>query len=153
MAKRANPFIEDYIPQSKIHVSLKQFNNNEDRLQKVYVKTLDLLYKGAKKCTSQDIVNTKDDNVKTIDTKNKMKQLFIGKNGSLLNSGTMVCNISKLVTERCSCGVEGESKCAYCEVPLCMTCQHVCAHCDRSHCTTCTLTRFEASEVCVSCYS
>lgn len=36
MAKRANPFIEDFVPQSKIHVGLKQFNNNEDRLQKVY---------------------------------------------------------------------------------------------------------------------
>lgn len=39
MAKRANPFVEDYVQQSKIHVGLKQFNNNEDRLQKVYGKT------------------------------------------------------------------------------------------------------------------
>lgn len=36
MAKRSNPYIEDFVPQSKIHVGVKQFNNNEDRLQKVY---------------------------------------------------------------------------------------------------------------------
>lgn len=36
MAKRTNPFTEDYEPQSKVHVGLKQFNNNEDRLKKVY---------------------------------------------------------------------------------------------------------------------
>lgn len=38
MAKRANPFAEDYIPQSKVYVGLKKFNNNEDRLKKVYGK-------------------------------------------------------------------------------------------------------------------
>ncbi|OWR48970.1 hypothetical protein KGM_215348 [Danaus plexippus plexippus] len=36
MAKRANPYSEDFIQQSKIFVNLKQFNNNEDRLKKVY---------------------------------------------------------------------------------------------------------------------
>lgn len=40
MAKRSNPFIDDYIQQSKVHVGLKQFNNNEERLQKVYGMTL-----------------------------------------------------------------------------------------------------------------
>lgn len=36
MAKRANPYTEDFIPQSKIYIDLKRFNNNEDRLNKVY---------------------------------------------------------------------------------------------------------------------
>lgn len=40
MAKRANPFLEDFVPQSKIHVGIKQFKNNEDRLQKVYGNTI-----------------------------------------------------------------------------------------------------------------
>lgn len=36
MGKRANPFVEDFIPQCKVHVGLKQFNNNDERLKKVY---------------------------------------------------------------------------------------------------------------------
>lgn len=36
MPKRANPFTDDFIPQSKVHVNTKQFNNNDDRLKKVY---------------------------------------------------------------------------------------------------------------------
>lgn len=36
MAKRANPFIHDFVKQSKTHIGLKQFNNNEERLKKVY---------------------------------------------------------------------------------------------------------------------
>ncbi|KAG6465551.1 hypothetical protein O3G_MSEX015223, partial [Manduca sexta] len=87
MAKRANPYMEDYIPQSKVHVGLKQFNNNEYRLKDVYEKTLDKLYKGAKKVTSSDIVNACD--TQTI-RKDKMKQLFLGKDGSLLHSGNIV---------------------------------------------------------------
>ncbi|KAF9412668.1 hypothetical protein HW555_008876, partial [Spodoptera exigua] len=35
MAKRANPFVDDFIPQSKVHVGIKQFNNNQDRLKQV----------------------------------------------------------------------------------------------------------------------
>lgn len=36
--KRSNPFVEDFMPQRKVHLGLKQFNNNEDRLQEVYGK-------------------------------------------------------------------------------------------------------------------
>lgn len=55
------------------------------------VKTLELLYKGAKKCPSQDIVNTRQyETVKVNETRNKMKQLFIGKNGALLRRGSVV---------------------------------------------------------------
>lgn len=36
MAKRTNPFVEDFVPQSKVHIGMKQFNNNHDRLKQVY---------------------------------------------------------------------------------------------------------------------
>lgn len=38
MAKRPNPYTDDFIQQSKTHVGLKQLNNNEDGLRKVYGK-------------------------------------------------------------------------------------------------------------------
>lgn len=44
MAKRANPFAEEFVPQSKIHVGIKQFNNNEDRLQKVHGNIISITY-------------------------------------------------------------------------------------------------------------
>lgn len=51
-------------------------------------KTLELLFKGAKKPFHQDsIINN---NVVTINKKDGMKQLVIGKDGSLLNSETKV---------------------------------------------------------------
>ncbi|XP_075990357.1 uncharacterized protein LOC142986005 [Anticarsia gemmatalis] len=153
MAKRSNPFIEDYVPQSKIHVSLKQFNNNEDRLQKVYEKTLELLFKGAKKTQLPDVVNSSEiENAMTnTDKKGKMKQLFLSKNGTLLHSGNIVHNQAGM--KQCSCGGGSECQCAYCEVSLCYSCQHLCARCERAYCTTCTMIGLEGSEVCVSCYS
>lgn len=38
MPKRCNPYIDDFVQQSKMHIGLKQFNNNEDKLKKVYGK-------------------------------------------------------------------------------------------------------------------
>ncbi|XP_037300133.1 apoptosis regulatory protein Siva-like [Manduca sexta] len=147
MAKRANPYMEDYIPQSKVHVGLKQFNNNEYRLKDVYEKTLDKLYKGAKKVTSSDIVNACD--TQTI-RKDKMKQLFLGKDGSLLHSGNIVEN--KPEAKLCSCGGNSEGQCSYCEKALCVNCQHSCSLCSLTHCSQCMLMGSESSEVCVSCY-
>ncbi|KAJ8734431.1 hypothetical protein PYW08_013681 [Mythimna loreyi] len=150
MAKRTNPFIEDFVPQSKVHVGMKQFNNNEDRLKKVYEKTLLLLFKGAKKCAAPEI--TSEENVlSATDKRDKMKQLFIGKDGTLLHSGNMVDR--KLGVKQCSCGSVVESQCAYCDMNLCGGCQHVCVRCERSHCLCCIMIGVEGSEVCVSCYS
>ncbi|KAJ8734402.1 hypothetical protein PYW07_014953 [Mythimna separata] len=151
MAKRTNPFIEDFIPQSKVHVGMKQFNNNEDRLKKVYEKTLLLLFKGAKKCPAQDITSEENALSATQDKQDKLKQLFIGKDGTLLHSGNMVDN--KLSVKQCSCGGGVESQCAYCDMNLCGGCQHVCVRCERAHCLCCTMIGLEGSEVCVSCYS
>lgn len=44
MAKRSNPFTDDFVPQSKVHIGAKQFNNNEDRLKKVYGKYLQTIH-------------------------------------------------------------------------------------------------------------
>ncbi|CAH0699419.1 unnamed protein product [Spodoptera exigua] len=117
MAKRANPFVDDFIPQSKVHVGIKQFNNNQDRLKQVYEKTLQLLFKGAKKCSSLDITHSEHTALSNTDKQDKMKQLFIGKDGSLLHSGKMVDN--KLRLKQCTCGSNVESQCAYCEAGGC----------------------------------
>ncbi|CAG9783386.1 unnamed protein product [Diatraea saccharalis] len=146
MAKRSNPFTDDFIPQSKIHVGNKQFNNNEVRLEKVYEKTLELLYKGAKKPT------VLESSVVPVPTrKDKMKQLFIGKNGSLLHSGTMVQNAIS-VKGLCRCGGSSVLNCAYCERVMCTQCERLCTRCNHSYCFHCSLLGSDGSEVCVSCY-
>ncbi|XP_026764468.1 apoptosis regulatory protein Siva-like [Galleria mellonella] len=149
MAKRANPFTEDFMPQSKIHVGLKQFNNNEDRLQKVYEKTLDLLFKGAKKPITHDLIE--DSNMTVLKRKDNMKQLVIGKNGNLLHSSNVEAQKSAGAI-KCNCSIEAESSCAYCERSLCVSCQRQCVRCDRPHCSHCSLTGSEGAVVCVSCY-
>ncbi|XP_021199499.1 apoptosis regulatory protein Siva isoform X1 [Helicoverpa armigera] len=153
MAKRSNPFIEDFVQQSKIHVGMKQFNNNEDKLKKVYERTLLLLFKGAKKCPP---VIISEDTVNTSEKQGKMKQLFIGKDGGLMHSGSMKSSLqvqSMSGIKQCSCGSKDESQCAYCEVSLCCDCQHMCIRCERQHCACCTMIGSEGAEVCVSCYS
>ncbi|KAF9795586.1 hypothetical protein SFRURICE_004958 [Spodoptera frugiperda] len=151
MAKRTNPFVEDFVPQSKVHIGMKQFNNNHDRLKQVYEKTLLLLFKGAKKCCPQEVTHSEHAALTTTDKQDKMKQLFIGKDGTLLHSGKMVDN--KLQLKQCACGCTVESQCAYCEVSLCCGCQHICVHCERSHCVHCIMIGLEGAEICVSCYS
>ncbi|KAJ0180837.1 hypothetical protein K1T71_002922 [Dendrolimus kikuchii] len=148
MAKRANPFTEDFIPQSKIYIGLKQFNNNEHRLKKVYEKTLELLFKGAKK-TSQanDVVSTGDTNSLK---KDKMKQLFIGKDGSLLHTGNMIEN--KSPAKLCNCSGVFDCQCAYCDKVLCGACQHQCTKCDNTYCSHCMLLGSDGADICVSCY-
>ncbi|KAM3956611.1 uncharacterized protein ACR2FA_006574 [Aphomia sociella] len=148
MAKRANPFTEDFVPQNKIHVGLKQFNNNQERLQKVYEKTLDLLFKGAKKSLAHELIV--DLNMTNLKRKDNMKQLFIGKDGNLLHLGTVTKNSPGL--RKCTCASEAESSCAYCESYLCASCQHHCARCDQTYCSQCSLIGSEGAEVCVSCY-
>lgn len=65
MTKRTNPFIDDFLPQSKIHVSLKKYDkhstDNEKRLKKVYEKTLQMLFNGAKKGTTTETNNNLQD--------------------------------------------------------------------------------------------
>ncbi|XP_038208864.1 apoptosis regulatory protein Siva-like isoform X2 [Zerene cesonia] len=136
MAKRANPFSEDFVQQRKIHVGIKQFNNNNERLEKVY---------SAKK-TQRDSnkieveINTKKDG---------LKQLFIAPDGSLLHSGEMVKVVASV---ECACGEATEDECAYCEAALCARCERPCARCARVYCTRCCIFEAEGTEVCVSCY-
>ncbi|RVE48433.1 hypothetical protein evm_006869 [Chilo suppressalis] len=147
MAKRSNPFTEDFLPQSKIHVGLKQFNNNEVRLEKVYEKTLELLFKGAKKAPVLQSNNA----IAAPSCRDKMKQLFIGKNGNLSHSGTVVENRCSVV-KQCSCGESSVLACAYCDRVMCAQCQHHCTQCNQSYCFLCSLLGTDGSEVCVSCY-
>lgn len=56
-------------------------------------KTLSLLFKGAKKCPTQEITS-EDNTLSATDKRDKMKQLFIGKDGTLLHAGNMVNKIS-----------------------------------------------------------
>ncbi|XP_049887546.1 uncharacterized protein LOC126381962 [Pectinophora gossypiella] len=151
MSKRANPFTEDFIPQSKIHVGLKQFNNNEDRLKKVYEKTLELLFKGAKKCSTQDEVSNATDDIPR--KKDKMTQLFLEKDGTLSHDKNIKIVDKQLLEVRCGCGnVSVDVECAYCEAALCLVCQHTCSQCLRGYCSHCSLTESEGSEKCMSCY-
>ncbi|XP_032528653.2 apoptosis regulatory protein Siva-like [Danaus plexippus] len=151
MAKRANPYSEDFIQQSKIFVNLKQFNNNEDRLKKVYEKTLQMLFEGAKKSQNNNNNNSIHEiNGIAVDRKNKMKQLFIDKNGSLSHSGTLV---GPDVCKPCQCGDVSLLCCQYCEQALCNLCTRSCALCQHNYCTKCSLVGSEGVEVCVSCYS
>lgn len=53
-------------------------------------KTLLLLFKGAKKCCPQEVTHSEHAALTTTDKQDKMKQLFIGKDGTLLHSGKMV---------------------------------------------------------------
>ncbi|XP_061717774.1 apoptosis regulatory protein Siva-like isoform X1 [Cydia pomonella] len=85
MTKRSNPFTEDFVQQSKVHVGMKQFNNNEDRLQKVYEKTLELLFRGAKMPTKSVSEITTVNEIR----KDGFKQLFLGKDGHLQQSGAV----------------------------------------------------------------
>ncbi|XP_026323658.1 apoptosis regulatory protein Siva-like [Hyposmocoma kahamanoa] len=156
MAKRANPFIEDFVPQSKIHVGIKQFNNNEDRLQKVYEKTLELLFRGAKKPTAHvaPIVASADEYAPH--KKDKMKQLCIGRNGMLSRQWTIPEQKCQLGVGECHCACGGmliEARCEYCETGLCASCRFCCTTCRGNYCSSCTLTGCEATAVCVSCYN
>ncbi|CAG5034708.1 unnamed protein product [Parnassius apollo] len=139
--KRSNPFIEDFVPQSKVHVGLKQFNNNEDRLKKVYEKTLELLFKGAKKSSNLDSISTQT--IAAICKKDGMKQLVIGKDGCLLNSEETQVQAKLTAVQQCSCGnTKTEVNCTYCEYcerVLCIMCQHCCARCEKYHCSQCSL--------------
>ncbi|XP_068628316.1 apoptosis regulatory protein Siva [Battus philenor] len=147
--KRSNPFIEDFMPQSKVHVGLKQFNNNEDRLRKVYEKTLELLFRGAKKSSCQN--NASNQEVSVVNNRDGMKQLVIGKDGSLLNEEAKVQDKACAVTH-CSCGAAVEVFCNYCERALCNSCQQFCTRCQMYHCSHCSLIGSEGAEICVSCY-
>ncbi|XP_041974273.1 apoptosis regulatory protein Siva-like [Aricia agestis] len=148
MSKRSNPYAEDYIPQSKTYVSLKQFNNNEHRLQKVYEKTLDMLFKGANKPIEEESIKTNGIKQQKKDGK---KQLFIGRDGSLLHTGFQVSE--KSAVEECECGNIKAEHCAYCESVLCTSCQHHCQRCSQYYCSRCSLSGLDSSEVCVSCYT
>ncbi|CAH0722098.1 unnamed protein product, partial [Brenthis ino] len=150
MPKRCNPYADDFIQQSKIHVGLKQFNNNEDKLKKVYEKTLQLLFHGSKKIRSEDVMQNPD--LKPIEKKDGMKQLFIGKDGSLLYSGTLTID-KNLTIQHCACSGLKSDCCAYCEIVLCSFCQHQCKVCKLSYCSKCSLNGSEGTEICVSCYS
>ncbi|CAH2253984.1 apoptosis regulatory protein Siva-like [Pararge aegeria] len=152
MAKRSNPYSEDYIQQSKTHVGLKQFNNNEDRLKKVYEKTLQLLFKGAKKTLQNELLQCSD--VSSTEKKDgmKFKQLFISKNGGLVHSGTLPIE-KNVVTQHCACNSLAAENCTYCEIDLCAACRHQCTACQLVHCSKCSLIGSEGSEICVSCYS
>ncbi|XP_013144308.1 PREDICTED: apoptosis regulatory protein Siva [Papilio polytes] len=146
--KRSNPFVEDFMPQRKVHLGLKQFNNNEDRLQEVYEKTLELLFRGAKKST-QDIINNQENSA--TNKKDRMKQLVIGKDGLLLPSEHKIADMP-LHVRNCSCGACEEVGCTYCERSLCAACQHYCCRCHNYHCSQCSLIGSEGDEICVSCY-
>ncbi|XP_072935417.1 apoptosis regulatory protein Siva [Epargyreus clarus] len=149
MSKRSNPFVDDFIPQCKTHVGLKQFNNNEDRMQKVYKKTLQLLFRGAKKLPEDIIKNS--DVILSLASKDSMKQLQINKDGSLLNSKIIRLEKSPPIQECvCGCAVV-ECQCSYCEVTLCRICSHLCARCDLHFCSKCSLIGSEGTEICVSC--
>ncbi|XP_004928719.1 apoptosis regulatory protein Siva-like [Bombyx mandarina] len=152
MTKRTNPFIDDFLPQSKIHVSLKKYDkhstDNEKRLKKVYEKTLQMLFNGAKKGTTTETNNNLQDSKVR---KDKKKQLFIGKDGNLLHSGCLIETQS--IRKNCHCGVTSETKCAYCEFVLCDSCLHTCAGCEQVYCNKCLFVGSEGSEICVSCYS
>ncbi|XP_061717784.1 apoptosis regulatory protein Siva-like isoform X2 [Cydia pomonella] len=145
MTKRSNPFTEDFVQQSKVHVGMKQFNNNEDRLQKVYEKTLELLFRGAKMPTKSVSEITTVNEIR----KDGFKQLFLGKDGHLQQSGA----VTEPVTQKCPCGTVSEDQCSYCEKALCGACQHPCERCQHRYCNHCCLTGSEGSEICVSCYS
>ncbi|KAL0850657.1 hypothetical protein ABMA28_012408 [Loxostege sticticalis] len=148
MAKRSNPFTDDFVPQSKVHIGAKQFNNNEDRLKKVYEKTLDLLFKGAnKQCP---IESSETPNI-VPECKERMKQLFIGKDGSLIHSGTMLQSAS-LASPECACGSAADVPCSYCDKALCADCRQYCVCCDKYYCSFCSFMGSEGSKVCVSCY-
>ncbi|KPI95306.1 Apoptosis regulatory protein Siva [Papilio xuthus] len=140
--KRSNPFVEDFMPQSKVHLGLKQFNNNEERLQKVYEKTLELLFRGAKK-SCQDIIQNEENS--TTYKKDGMKQLVIGKGGFLVTSEHKIED-KPLYVRRCSCGVCEEATCKYCERSLCPSCQHYCCRCHCYHCSKCSLIGDAAAE-------
>lgn len=73
-----------------LHVPTSSKNKKKSFL--LSEKTLDLLFKGAKKTTTQDVSN--DPGVITT-KKDKMKQLFIGSNGALLHSGSLVRSLIK----------------------------------------------------------
>ncbi|XP_013187963.1 apoptosis regulatory protein Siva [Amyelois transitella] len=149
MTKRSNPFIEDFVPQSKVHVGMKQFNNNNIRLQSVYEKTLELLFTGAKKSTVQNVID--NSNTTASHKRDNLKQLFIGKDGTLLHCGTITSCEATLI--QCACGSGKETSCGYCEKPLCSKCQHLCASCDACYCSHCSLPGYEGAELCVSCYN
>ncbi|XP_022112979.1 uncharacterized protein LOC110991792 [Pieris rapae] len=146
MAKRANPFIDDYVQQSKVHIGLKQFNNNEERLQKVYEKTLQKLFKGQRKAQQNGVKCSLENNYK----KDGLKQLFIGANGILVHAGQMVKGNSS--DALCKCGEAKIELCAYCDMALCVFCKLVCSLCQHNFCSKCSLYGSEDSAVCVSCY-
>ncbi|XP_034840882.1 apoptosis regulatory protein Siva [Maniola hyperantus] len=151
MAKRSNPYIEDYIQQSKTHIGMKQYNNKEDRLKIVYEKTLQLLFQGAKKSQQHDLQYA---DISSTDKKGgmKFKQLFIGKDGGLLRSGTLA-TAKNTSEQHCSCRGLVVGSCGYCECALCAACQRQCAVCQLLYCSKCSLNGSEGTEICVSCYS
>ncbi|XP_045760537.1 apoptosis regulatory protein Siva-like [Maniola jurtina] len=152
MAKRSNPYSEDYIQQSKTHIGMKQYNNKEDRLKKVYEKTLQLLFQGAKKSLQHDQLQCTD--ISSTEKKDgmKFKQLFIGKDGGLLHSGTLATE-KKTSEQLCACRGLVVDSCGYCESALCAACQRLCAVCQLLYCSKCSLNGSEGTEICVSCYS
>ncbi|KAI5637371.1 cd27 binding protein (Siva) domain-containing protein [Phthorimaea operculella] len=149
MAKRANPYAEDYVTQSKVYIGVKQvLNNNESKLKKMYEKTMELLFQGAKKPNLQEALNN---NNNIYPSKDKMKQLCIGKDGTLVHTETAV--IQQHLLGQCACSRPLESQCAYCEAALCSSCQHGCSLCQKLYCSRCLLVGSEEAEVCLSCYS
>ncbi|XP_023942755.2 apoptosis regulatory protein Siva [Bicyclus anynana] len=152
MAKRSNPYSDDYIQQSKTHVGRKQFNNNEDRLKKVYEKTLQLLYKGAKKTLQHNLLQCSE--VSSTEKKDgvKFKQLFISKDGGLMDSGNLAAG-KCIQVKHCACSGVAADQCSYCESALCATCQRACAVCQLLYCCKCSFPGSEGTEICVSCYS
>ncbi|VVC98193.1 apoptosis regulatory protein Siva [Leptidea sinapis] len=145
MAKRANPYVDDFIPQSKTHIGLKQFNNNnKETLQQVYEKTLSILFNGAKNSST----NIRIPEIQS-DKKDNYKQLFISPEGMLQHCGQLKTENNK---HECKCGGREEDVCAYCETPLCCSCGHNCSSCHQLYCSSCSIIVSEGTEVCVSCY-
>ncbi|GBP78863.1 Apoptosis regulatory protein Siva [Eumeta japonica] len=150
MPKRSNPFVDDYIQQTKTRVGLKQFNNNEERLRQIYEKTMKLLFQGAKLASVSKASSTIANNLRKPD---KMKQLFISNKGTLQQAGSLVPHEASNKEIQCSCNEPlKEIMCTYCDVWLCGSCCQFCKSCHRHYCKKCSFISEDDGSVCVSCY-
>ncbi|XP_025162778.1 uncharacterized protein LOC105190437 [Harpegnathos saltator] len=168
MAKRAYPYDEDLLPQIKVHIGQKQVDNGvskDERMKKVYDKTLSLLKAGSKALSHKlnksaqidpiDLPSTRLPVSCKLKSASNLKQMLLTNNLQLKVSDKIINDVR---VDLCGCCRVIDqltiNRCYYCDQILCNSCLSACAKCSEVFCQNCSLSIYNQEEqsMCLNCY-
>lgn len=135
MPKRSNPFSEDVLQQSKIHVGVKEVDqgvNKDQNMKAVYERTHKLLFGVSELGNSSASRNV-----------HACQNILNGSLRSDLRDNCRKCSV-----------ISGVYKCSFCETRICGECCRRCTRCEEDFCHLCSVMQYHMSRevaVCLSC--